>query len=61
MEKVDFKNMSNNDIGIELKKYENEYESVKLKIAGLIERLKELDLLFSKGKEELNNRNKGIF
>ena len=61
MEKVDFKNMSNNEIGIELKKYENEYESVNLKIAGLIERLKELDLLFSKGKEELNNRNKGIF
>lgn len=61
MRKIDFKNMSNNEIGIELKNLENEYEATKIKIADMMNKMKELDALYLKGKEELNNRKKGIF
>jgi predicted nucleic acid-binding Zn-ribbon protein len=53
--------MSNNDIKLELKNLENEYEGIKNKIFKLVERMKELDNLFIEGKKELNNRSKGIF
>lgn len=61
MEKKDFKNMTNNEISIEMKNLENEYESAKNKILKLIERMKELDALYFDGKKELTNRRKGIF
>jgi predicted nucleic acid-binding Zn-ribbon protein len=61
MGKIDFKSMSNNDIKLELKNLENEYEGIKNKIFKLVERMKELDNLFIEGKKELNNRSKGIF
>lgn len=61
MEKKDFKNMTNNEINIEMKNLENEYESTKNKILKLIDRMKELDALYLDGKKELTNRRKGIF
>ena len=61
MEKKDFKNMTNNEINIEMKNLENEYESTKNKILKLVERMKELDALYIDGKKELINRRKGIF
>jgi len=61
MGKIDFKNKSNNEINIELKNLENEYESIKAKVLKLVERMKELDAEFINGKKELSNRKKGIF
>ena len=61
MGKIDFKNKSNNEINIELKNLENEYESIKTKVLKLVERMKELDAEFINGKKELSNRKKGIF
>ena len=61
MEKNDFKNMSNNELGIELKNLENEYEAIKAQVIKLINRMKELDKLFIEGNNELANRKKGIF
>ena len=53
--------MSNNEINIEMKNLENEYESTKIQVLKLVDRLKELDLLYVEAKKELNNRSKGIF
>lgn len=61
MSKKDFKNMSNEEIKLEMRNLENEYESSKEKALKLMNRLKELDLLFVEAKKELNNRSKGIF
>ena len=61
MGKIDFKNMSNGDIKIEMKNLENEYEGIKNNILKLIEKMKELDALYIEGKKELINRSKGIF
>lgn len=61
MNKKDFKNMSNEEIKLEMRNLENEYESSKEKALKLMNRLKELDLLFVEAKKELNNRSKGIF
>lgn len=61
MDKNDFKNMSNNELGIELKNLENEYEAIKAQVIKLINRMKELDKLFIEGNNELANRKKGIF
>lgn len=61
MDKKDFKNMSNEEINIELKNLENEYESTKNQVFKLFEILKELDSLYITGKRELINRSKGIF
>jgi hypothetical protein len=61
MGKIDFKNMSNGDIKLEMKNLENEYEGIKNKIFKLVEKMKELDNLYIEGKKELINRSKGIF
>lgn len=61
MAKKDYKVMSNNEINIEMKNLENEYESTKIQVLKLVDRLKELDLLYVEAKKELNNRSKGIF
>ena len=60
MDKIDYKNMSNNDIKLEMKNLENEYEGIKNKIFKLVEKMKELDYLYNEGKKELINRSKGI-
>jgi len=61
MAKKDYKVMSNNEINIEMKNLENEYESTKIQVLKLVDKLKELDLLYVEAKKELNNRSKGIF
>ena len=61
MDKNDFKNMSNNELGIELKNLENEYESIKAQVLKLVNRMKELDKLYVEGNNELANRKNGIF
>lgn len=61
MGKIDFKNMSNGDIKLEMKNLENEYEGIKNQIFKLVEKMKELDNLYIEGKKELINRSKGIF
>lgn len=61
MGRIDFKNMSNGDIKLEMKNLENEYEGIKNQIFKLVEKMKELDALYIEGKKELVNRSKGIF
>lgn len=60
MDKIDYKSMSNNDIKLKMKNLENEYEGIKNKIFKLVEKMKELDYLYTEGKKELINRSKGI-
>ena len=57
MANKDFKNMSNGEIKIEMKKLENSYEKTKLEITDRIKKMEELDMLYSKAKNELNKRN----
>jgi hypothetical protein len=61
MGKIDFKNMSNGDIKLEMRNLENKYESIKNQVLKLIEEMKYLDASYIEGKKELNNRSKGIF
>lgn len=61
MGKHNFKEMSNSEIKIEMRNLENLYENKKMKVVALINELKELDDEYINAKEELNNRNKGIF
>lgn len=61
MGKIDFKNMSNGDIKIEMKNLENKYEGIKNQILKLFSEMKELDSEYIEGKKELINRSKGIF
>lgn len=61
MGKIDFKNMSNGDIKIEMKNLENKYEGIKNQILKLVSEMKELDTEYIEGKKELINRSKGIF
>ena len=60
MIEYDFKNMTNNEIMLEMKKLENSYEKTKLDIAALIEKMKDLDESYVKAKKELENRSKGV-
>ena len=60
MVEFDFKNMSNNEIMLEMKKLESSYEKAKTDVASLIEKMKQLDVLYDKARNELNKRSKGI-
>lgn len=60
-DEYNFKNMSNNEIKLQMKSFENDYEATKAKMLELIEKMKKLDELFIKAKSELANRSKGIF
>lgn len=60
MVEFDFKNMSNNEIMLEMKKLESSYEKTKTDVASLIEKMKQLDVLYDKARNELNKRSKGI-
>lgn len=60
MIEFDFKNMTNNEIMLEMKKLENSYEKAKIDISALIEKMKSLDESYIKAKKELDNRSKGI-
>lgn len=60
MIEYDFKNMTNNEIKIEMNKLENSYEKIKVDISALLKKMKELDEAYMKAKNELINRSKGI-
>lgn len=60
MIEYDFKNMTNNEIMLEMKKLENSYEKVKIDMTALLKKMKELDECYAKARNELNNRSKGI-
>lgn len=48
--------MTNAELKLQMKEYENEYETLKNKINAHVERLKELDVLYLKNKQELIKR-----
>ncbi len=60
MAEYDFKNMTNNEIMLEMKRLENSYEKAKTDISSIIEKMKKLDESYAKAKKELDNRKKGI-
>ncbi len=58
MIEYDFKNMTNNEIKLEMTKLEKSYEKIKIDIASLLNKMKELDESYIKAKNELINRSK---
>jgi len=53
---IDFKKMSNAEINLKMKGYDNEYSVRKEKIIQLIHELEDLDFLYNKAKEEIDRR-----
>ena len=53
---VDFKKMSNAEINLKMKGYDNEYSVRKEKIIQLVHELEDLDFLYIKAKEEIDRR-----
>jgi hypothetical protein len=58
MIEYDFKNMTNNEIKLEMTKLEKSYEKIKIDIASLLTKMRELDESYIKAKNELINRSK---
>lgn len=56
MKKIDFTQLTNSELNIKLKGFENEYDVKKNKILQLIGELKELDEIYITAKNELNSR-----
>ena len=53
---IDFSKLSNSEINIKMKSYDNEYNVKKSKIISLVSELQDLDYLYMKAKKELSNR-----
>ena len=53
---IDFSKLSNSEINIKMKSYDNEYNVKKSKIISLVSELQDLDYLFMKAKKELSKR-----
>jgi len=53
---IDFSKMSNAEINLKIKGYDNEYNVKKDKIIGLIHELEDLDYLYNKASDELKKR-----
>lgn len=53
---IDFSKLSNSEINIKMKSYNNEYNVKKSKIISLISELQDLDYLYMKAKKELSKR-----
>lgn len=53
---IDFSKLSNSEINIKMKSYDNEYNVKKSKIISLISELQDLDYLYMKAKKELSKR-----
>lgn len=53
---IDFAKLSNSEINIKMKSYDNEYNVKKSKIISLVSELQDLDYLYLKAKEELSKR-----
>lgn len=56
MKTIEYSKLSNADINIKLKSLEDEYETIKTKVAKQLQRMEELDKLFLEGKSELQKR-----
>ena len=53
---IDFSKMSNAEINLKMKGYDNEYNVKKDKIIGLVHDLEDLDYLYNKANDELKKR-----
>jgi hypothetical protein len=53
---INFSKMSNSEINLKLKSYDNEYDIRKSKIIELVHELEDLDFLYKKASEELKKR-----
>ena len=53
---IDFSKLSNSEINIKMKSYDNEYNVKISKIISLISELQDLDYLYMKAKKELSKR-----
>ena len=53
---IDFSKLSNSEINIKMKSYDNEYNVKKSKIISLASELQDLDYLYMKAKKELSKR-----
>ena len=53
---IDFSKLSNSEINIKMKSYDNESNVKKSKIISLISELQDLDYLYMKAKKELSKR-----
>jgi len=51
-----FSEMSNSEIKVKMEEYKNEYETIKSKIAALVERMNELDTVYFNATNELKKR-----
>ena len=49
---IDFSKLSNSEINIKMKSYDDEYNVKKSKIISLVSELQDLDYLYMKAKEE---------
>ena len=54
--KVDFSRMSNAEINLKIKGYDNEYNVKKGKIIEMVHELEDLDYLYNKANDELKKR-----
>ena len=54
--KVDFSKMSNAEINLKIKGYDNEYNIKKGKIIEMVHELEDLDYLYNKANDELKKR-----
>lgn len=57
MEELKLSELSNNELKLKMKLYEEEYENIKNKINSYVIRMNELDNLFINVKKELTKRN----
>lgn len=53
---IDFSKLSNSEINIKMKSYDDEYNVKKSKIISLVSELQDLDYLYMKAKKELSKR-----
>ena len=53
---IDFSKLSNSEINIKMKSYDDEYNVKKSKIISLVSELQDLDYLYMKAKDELSKR-----
>ena len=53
---IDFSKLSNSEINIKMKSYDDEYNVKKSKIISLVSELQDLDYLYMKAKEEFSKR-----
>lgn len=59
MGEIKYEMMSNSELKIKLTEMENEYESLKVKVNNIINRMEELDKSYDKVRKILNKRTKG--